>query len=370
MNINFHNSLIVLTILLSIYSCKIEEKLTLREYFISSKMAKKPVGEIIESYDLIQLEETEGAFFRSARRVFFTEDKIIMLTNDSRILIFSYSGEFIGSIDKQGRGPDEYIMLSDICYDNNEGKILGSCSNEVLWFNTGGDILKRMDTGFRFNNVHLTEQDRLLFDIRIPGEHKEFNYNQILTDSDLNIIDHRIELPILEGPGLAVYGQLCRTSGMPGKDYFFSLLCDTVYRIKNDRIVPDIVFNYDREVFSVTNGTEDPDFENRYSFIMYLETSNYIVLVFRDENLEAYTAVAGKSEENMTIYKGSIGDMNITNTNGNSLTVLANPSMFTTLIDMYDPDRTKCTNPEMLKHYLENPEEISSLLIKINIRYP
>ena len=111
------------------------------EYSISFKQAERPVSDIIESYDLIQLEETEEAFFRSARRVFFTEGKIIMLTNDSRILTFSDSGEFIGSIDKKGRGPEEYLSLRDICYDKAGKKIIGSCSTEVLWFNTDGDIM-------------------------------------------------------------------------------------------------------------------------------------------------------------------------------------------------------------------------------------
>jgi len=362
-------TIFILAVLAITYSCTTDQESEIMEYSISFKQAERPVSDIIESYDLIQLEETEEAFFRSARRVFFTEGKIIMLTNDSRILTFSDSGEFIGSIDKKGRGPEEYLSLRDICYDKAGKKIIGSCSTEVLWFNTDGDIMKKLDPGFSFNNVHLTGQGRLLFDIRIPGEDEDFNYNQVLTDMDLNIIDHRTVLPILEGPGLAVYGQLCRTSGMPGKDYFFSLLCDTIYQIINDRIVPDIAFNYDREVFSITNGMQDPDFENRYSFVMYLETNDYIILGFRDENLEAYTAIAERGADEMTIYSGSIGDLNITNTNENSLTVLANPSMFTRLIDMYDPQRKKCSDHEMLKHYLENPEEISSLLIKVNIRY-
>ncbi len=292
-----------------------------------------------------------------------------MLTSDHRILTFSETGEFINSVDKRGRGPDEYESLNDLCYDANTGKIIGSCFNEILWFNVDGDILKRMDPKIRFNNVHLTGKAKLLFDIHNPGYDEEFNYNLVLTDMDLNVIDQRIELPILEGPGLAVYGQQFRTSGIPGEDYFFSFLCDTIYRVRNDRIVPDIVFNYEREVFSITNGVEDPDFGNKYCFVQYLETSSYIVLVFRDDNLNSYTAVADKDKDIIDVYKGGVGDLNITNTIGNSVIVKPGPSIFTRMIDMYDPNKNKCTNPELLRHYLDNTAEISSLLIKVNLRY-
>lgn len=139
---NLNNTLIVLVILLSIFSCKAQRETDVREYFISHKNAGRPVSDIIESYELIQLEETEGAFFSNARRIIFSDEKIIILTSDNRILTFSESGEFIGSIDKQGRGPDEYEVLSDICL---------------------------------FNNVHLTGEGQFLFDIRMPGDKDEYD---------------------------------------------------------------------------------------------------------------------------------------------------------------------------------------------------
>ena len=335
----------------------------MREYFISHKNAERPVSDIIESYELIQLEETEGAFFSSVRRIIFSYDKIIILSADSRILIFSESGEFIRSVNKQGRGPDEYVSLSDICLDTESGHLIASGATKIIRFDREGNIISKLNPGFRFKNVHLTDEGQFLFDIRMPGDKKEYNYNLVLTDTDLNIIDRRLELPLLEGPGLALYGQLNRSSAVPGKDYFFSLRCDTVYRIHERSIVPEIVLNYDKRVFSITAGTGDPEWEDTYNMIYYSETDDYPVMVFR-YGKEFYTGLLKENEE-AEIFKGAI---NITSCYKNSFIWAVYPSYFEERINTLDPEGNKCTNPEQLKNYLENPEAISSLLIKVNIK--
>ncbi|HKL67310.1 MAG TPA: 6-bladed beta-propeller, partial [Bacteroidales bacterium] len=357
---NLNNTLIVLVILLSIFSCKAQREPAVREYFISHKNAERPVSDIIESYEFIQLEETEGAFFGNARRIILNDGKIIILTGDKRILTFSESGDFIGSIDKQGRGPDEYEVLSDICLDEENGRIIASCHLKVVMFSPEGKILNQLTPGFRFNNVHLTGEGQLLFDIRMPGDKEELNYNLVLTDTDLNLIDSRLPLPLLEGPGLALYGQLNRTSAVPGKDYFFSLRCDTVYRVHEKSIVPGIVLNYDKSVFSITSGTGDPEWEDTYNMIYYSETDDYTVMLFRYEN-EFYTVLI-KDDGEAEIFKGAI---NISNTYKNSFTWAVYPSFLEDRINIIDPGREKCNSPEMLEQYLDKPEEIGSLLIKV-----
>lgn len=360
---NLNNTLIVFVILLSICSCKAQRELDVREYFISHKNAERPVSDIIESYELIQLEETEGAYFSNARRIIFNDGKIIILTSDKRILTFSESGKFIGSIDKQGRGPDEYQVLSDICLDEENGRVIASCHMKVVIFSPEGEILNQLTPGFRFNNVHLTGEGQLLFDIRVPGDKEELNYNLVLADTDLNLIDSRLPLPLLEGPGLALYGQLNRTSAVPGKDYFFSLRCDTVYRVHEKSIVPVIVLNYDKSVFSITSGTEDPEWEDTYNMIYYSETDDYPVLVFR-YGKEFYTVLL-KEDEVAEIFKGAV---NIASNYKNSFIWAVYPSYFEERINTLDPERNKCNNPDLLKHYLDNPDEIGSLLIKVNTK--
>jgi hypothetical protein len=354
-------TLLFIALMIFMCTCSTVQEEGIKEYFISHRNAERPVSDIIESYELIQLEETEGAFFSNARRIIFNDGKIIILTGDNRILTFRESGEFIGSIDKQGRGPDEYEVLSDICLGEEDGQIIASCHLEVIWFSPEGEIIDKLTPGFRFNNVHLTGGGQFLFDIRMPGDKKEYNYNLVLADTDLNLIDRRLELPLLEGSGLALYGQLNRTSAVPGKDYFFSLRCDTVYRIDERSIVPGIVLNYDREVFSIT-ATGDPEWEDTYNMIFYSETDDYPVMVFR-YGKEFYTVLL-KEDEEAEIFKGAV---NIASNYKNSFIWAVYPSYFEERINTLDPERKKCTNPDLMKHYLDNPAEIGSLLIKVDI---
>ncbi|HKL67449.1 MAG TPA: hypothetical protein VJ877_06115, partial [Bacteroidales bacterium] len=142
-----------------------------------------------------------------------------------------------------------------------------------------------------------------------------------------------------------------------------SLRCDTVYRVHEKSIVPGIVLNYDREVFSIT-ATGDPEWEDTYNMIYYSETDDYTVMDFHYEN-EFYTALI-KDDGEAEIFKGAI---NISNTYKNSFVWAVYPSFLEEGINIIDPGRGKCTNPEMLKQYLDKPKEIGSLLMKVNINY-
>lgn len=98
--------------------------------------------------------------------------------------------------------------------------------------------------------------------------------------------------------------------------------------------------------------------------IYYSETDDYPVMVFRYEN-EFYTVLI-KDDKEVEIFKGAIS---ISNTYKNSFIWAVYPSFFEERINTIDPELNKCTKPEMLEQYLDKPEEIGSLLIKVNINY-
>ena len=87
--------------------------------------------------------------------------------------------------------------------------------------------------------VHQTIKGNYLFEKRLPGDIDEHNYNLILTDSDFNLLDKRIRLPLIEGPGLSLSGQLIRSHTGQNTDYHYSLMCDTVYYI-SENIITDV----------------------------------------------------------------------------------------------------------------------------------
>ena len=58
-----------------------------------------------------------------------------------------------------------------------------------------------------------------------------------------------ISLPIKDEKGGLHLGQSGRAKSNFGRDYYFSLFCDTVYRIVDGRVIPEAAFNYDKEVF-------------------------------------------------------------------------------------------------------------------------
>lgn len=59
----------------------------------------------------------------------FTDDRIFVLTTDSKIMRFSSDGMFDGYIGKKGNGPGEYIYVKDICLASDGDRI---CLNDIM----------------------------------------------------------------------------------------------------------------------------------------------------------------------------------------------------------------------------------------------
>lgn len=78
------------------------------------------------------LEDTENSKISNIDKVYISDDKIVILDNRTRILIFSQEGKFVKSIEHRGHGNGEYLSLNDFivkgdsvyCLDRLEGKVL------------------------------------------------------------------------------------------------------------------------------------------------------------------------------------------------------------------------------------------------------
>ena len=78
------------------------------------------------------LEDTENSKISNIDKVYVSDDKIVILDNRTRILIFSQEGKFVKSIEHRGHGNGEYLSLNDFivkgdslyCLDRLEGKVL------------------------------------------------------------------------------------------------------------------------------------------------------------------------------------------------------------------------------------------------------
>ena len=104
-----------------------------------SKVTK--LSEFAEDVEYIPLQTTDSSLIGGVVNKIVTTDNSIYILNNNVILCFDIDGKFLFKLDKQGRGPEEYMYISDfdVSSDNKILTIL-STRQEVpgIWY-----LLKR-----------------------------------------------------------------------------------------------------------------------------------------------------------------------------------------------------------------------------------
>lgn len=84
---------------------------------------------------------------------------------ESFLGVFSHEGDFLLSLDKQGRGPGEYTVVIDCGMDHEETKIYVAegFNKKIHWYDLKGNWLETINIPTKFNNVFVLPDGNYLF---------------------------------------------------------------------------------------------------------------------------------------------------------------------------------------------------------------
>ena len=108
-----------------------------------------------EEPEVIRLQTTEKSMIKYASDVKFMEDKIYVLSkdrNESRFRIFNRDGSFFGQLNRQGRGPGEYVRILCFALNRKNGKIYiyDDGSKKILAFDKKLNFIEEKEVPFTF----------------------------------------------------------------------------------------------------------------------------------------------------------------------------------------------------------------------------
>lgn len=100
---------------------------------------------IMELVGFIKLESKQNCLIGKVEKLIITDNEII-ITDKSiarAVFVFNLDGTFRTKISQQGRGPQEYLEISDVFMMNNDSEIsiLDNLNNRILSFNCFGEFL-------------------------------------------------------------------------------------------------------------------------------------------------------------------------------------------------------------------------------------
>ena len=113
----------VMLLITCLFGCKHKDMNTTRIYFDFTKhMEDIHSIDLIKNYKLIPLETSDSVIIGKIDKAILYKDKIYIATfySAQAVYIFNLQGKFLHKISKIGRGPEEYLQLSDIFIDQDK----------------------------------------------------------------------------------------------------------------------------------------------------------------------------------------------------------------------------------------------------------
>lgn len=146
------------------------------------------LSEIADSIQYIILKEKPGNYINGKIAVKLSKNYLFVLDLDG-IKQFSLDGTFIRKIGKKGKGPQEYLHISDFAIDeiNYLIYILSVQTKQILIYNFNGifiNSIRGIDDSI--DGINILKNNKLLFHKNNPYGTNEFNY--FITNGDYKII--------------------------------------------------------------------------------------------------------------------------------------------------------------------------------------
>ena len=211
--------------------------------------------------------------------------------SNSVIFIFNSEGKFINKLDKQGKGPKEYIELRDFDITE-EGNIEILSYNKILTYNSQLDLIEKRKTLFEDNkklipSVQFTSNGdydlffRGSFGLRNPKE--KGNYGVYCVNKDLKVLGRYFPTSFMYPSSHATF---YKSSGKINLSSTFGN--DTIYSVDKFKIYPKYFVDFGKK--KITREDMEKNHQMMYAkvaennliggIMMIFENSDYLCFLF------------------------------------------------------------------------------------------
>lgn len=162
---------------------------TFQSYPINIEMPETDFAEVVESIELMQLEETDESLLSEIIFSLHYKDLYLFVANkDHDILFYDDTGNFIRSFNRLGEGPEEYSHILNIWMEGDTIGILDGKGRSVKKYNIEGDFISSEKLPSSISHLYPTG-DRYLIQTNHNTYQDSLHYKWILTDQSLKPID-------------------------------------------------------------------------------------------------------------------------------------------------------------------------------------
>ncbi len=243
--------------------------------------------DFVEIVEVIPLASEENALISNISKVIVADGKyyIADFRNRSSLKVFDASGNYIGEVGSIGRGPGEYINVTDIENDPYSSSLylLSNRSQKLFNYQLDGTFINSSFVQFYPAEFAILDKGHFAFYTNFNTSDLNESHNLLITDRKLTIQQKLFPYPMAKNgnkSGFGFSGFLNRF----GQDVLYtSAFQDTIYQINTNTTQVQYILHLEN-VFRREKHT--PDQLSKYNFIGKLhETSTTLSIGFKKEGL-------------------------------------------------------------------------------------
>jgi hypothetical protein len=198
----------------------------------------------VSSCKFIQLETNENCLIGEMSKIIIQPDRIFILDifKAQSVFIFDSDGKWIHTIHQVGNGPDEYINVTDIYFDEDRRMLGLLCrsNRKIMFFDKNGKLQKQEKLPALFFNIAKTK-DGYIANTKNTSTPPSFKSNIVVLTSDLQVHRQAFQIPgIWESSSLRSETDF---SDYHDKLYYYPSLDNNVYRLTKDSVIT--AYKYD-----------------------------------------------------------------------------------------------------------------------------
>ncbi len=212
---------------------------------IMQSPAEVRLSEIASDVNYAVLETGDKCLLHPYADYFFT-DKYIFIDNVYHILQFTRDGKFIKQIGKQGRGPGEIGLIRMLSVLDNDEQLVAQTNwaRKLYYFNYEGEFLKSVQVPDVLNIRILPGRKQLFYDPPNWGNEEFVFLLRSDTGDTLSVVRNHYTWENKSGYsssiGYHLFTPFYNSHGTVSMKYMYN---DTVYKLKNNSIVPEYFIN-------------------------------------------------------------------------------------------------------------------------------
>ncbi len=107
-----------------------------------------------------------------------------------KIVVYDYNGYPLNILNHKGRGPNEYLSISDFCVTADGTLVVSDArSKKILFYDENLSFIKYIKVPFAINAIHHLPNNQFLVALYAWNQGKYSDSQVVLADSDFNIIN-------------------------------------------------------------------------------------------------------------------------------------------------------------------------------------